>query len=327
MRQNTQWYEVENPKDSHCTLSAGLNELYSNSFSNHLFRLPTSLGEGYWRRDRINSEMEVVICNMRLNQILSMESIEQDDSLKLCFCIGKGLQWTVNNNLEEYHINTGEVVAFGRTQTNSLGHFEPEEQFHSITLKLNLNKFLPFSKDQTINTLLYEVLNKNLYYNSKITPKMKRILHEIIHCNYQKEVRHIYIEGKLLELVAVYIEESILETGKIESEIALSKSDIASLQQAKQIVEGNLVNPPSISELSKLVYLNETKLKKGFKLLFGMPVYSYIIDRRLETAYLLLQEGKMNITNAALMVGFSKASHFTEKFKKKYGLKPSEYFY
>ncbi|MNI16884.1 Regulatory protein PchR [compost metagenome] len=155
---------------------------------------------------------------------------------------------------------------------------------------------------------------------------MKRIVHEIIHCHYQGDIKRIYLGGKVLELIAVYFNESILEKHALPHKSGISRTDIASLQKAKQILDANLISPPGLEALAKLVCLNEFKLKKGFKLLFGMPVHTYVIDRRLESAYRLLEEGRGNVTTAAAAVGFSKASHFSEQFKRKYGVNPSEYF-
>ncbi len=57
----------------------------------------------------------------------------------------------------------------------------------------------------------------------------------------------------------------------------------------------------------------------------GMSVHSYIIDKRLEHAALLLAEGRLNVSQTALACGYSNMSHFSSAFKKKYGVLPREY--
>lgn len=74
-----------------------------------------------------------------------------------------------------------------------------------------------------------------------------------------------------------------------------------------------------------MVCINEYKLKTGFKELFGIPVHSYVIDKRMELARFLIKEKKVSVTEAVVHVGYSDASHFAEKFRRKYGVNPSEY--
>lgn len=114
-------------------------------------------------------------------------------------------------------------------------------------------------------------------------------------------------------------------TDTLPREVTLSKTDLASWWQAKQIVDANLLSPPSLAELSRQFCLNQYKLKKGFKQLFGLPVHAYVIDQRLEQSRRLLEEGSVNVTYAASMAGFNNLRQFAEKFRKKYGVNPSAY--
>lgn len=49
--------------------------------------------------------------------------------------------------------------------------------------------------------------------------------------------------------------------------------------------------PPSLSELSRIVGINEFKLKKKFKEVFNMTVFGYLADYRLGIARSLLEDG------------------------------------
>jgi len=61
------------------------------------------------------------------------------------------------------------------------------------------------------------------------------------------------------------------------------------------------------------------------KELTGMTPQKYFMEYRLERAEELLREGKYSITEISEMTGFVNASHFSTKFKKKYGTAPSRY--
>jgi AraC-like DNA-binding protein len=99
-----------------------------------------------------------------------------------------------------------------------------------------------------------------------------------------------------------------------------------SLHKAGRIIDENITSPPTIGKLARLVCLNEYKLKRGFKELFGMPVHAYVIDKRLERARFLLESEKLKVAEAAQLVGYSESGRFAEKFRQKYGVNPSEIY-
>lgn len=147
----------------------------------------------------------------------------------------------------------------------------------------------------------------------------------MLKCPYEESLRYLYMEGKLMELVAVYLNEVMYQSKGISKSISLSKDDIKSIYKAKDILDRSITQKITLSYLSKEVCLNEFKLKKGFKELFGMPVYTYLLDKRLELAKLFLEEKKFRVSDVANLVGYGNMSHFAAAFRKKYGVNPSEY--
>ena len=59
--------------------------------------------------------------------------------------------------------------------------------------------------------------------------------------------------------------------------------------------------------------------KKLFKQTYGMPVYHYIKEYRLEQAAVELVRSRKPITEIAQHAGYDNASKFSESFKKRYG--------
>ena len=100
--------------------------------------------------------------------------------------------------------------------------------------------------------------------------------------------------------------------------------EISKLEQARDILHQEYINPPDQKMLSKRISLNQLKLKSGFKEYFGCTIYSYITRLRMEEARrLILNEGK-NMFEVGLQVGFKHQASFTHAFKKYYGILPSE---
>jgi transcriptional regulator GlxA family with amidase domain len=109
-----------------------------------------------------------------------------------------------------------------------------------------------------------------------------------------------------------------------EKEKTTNKIDSDKLFQAKEIMIQNIATPPSLSELSKQIGLNNNKLKKNFKELFGIPVFKYLQEQRLNKAHELLSNTDKNIQETAWFVGYESLSSFSNAFHKKFGVRPSE---
>ena len=59
--------------------------------------------------------------------------------------------------------------------------------------------------------------------------------------------------------------------------------------------------------------------------MYGVPVYHYIKEYRLEQAAVELVRGTKSVTQIAQNAGYDNASKFSECFKKRYGVTPSQY--
>ena len=103
---------------------------------------------------------------------------------------------------------------------------------------------------------------------------------------------------------------------------ALSLRERRRLLAARDRLLGDLSAPPTIAELAMEVGLNQLKLKQGFKVLFGTSVYALFQRHRMERARELLFEH--NVTETALILGYSNISHFSTAFRKQFGMLPSE---
>lgn len=94
------------------------------------------------------------------------------------------------------------------------------------------------------------------------------------------------------------------------------------LNVAKDYLLSDLSAAPTIAELAKVVGLNQCKLKKGFKSLFGNSIYAHFQGERMHRAMQLLKSN--NVTETAMVLGYSNVSHFSTAFRKQFGLLPKD---
>ena len=82
--------------------------------------------------------------------------------------------------------------------------------------------------------------------------------------------------------------------------------------------------PPSLSELSRIIGINEFKLKKGFKEIFDTTVFGYLSETRLLIAKNDLYNNNKSVSQIAFELGYSSVQHFSNAFKKRFGIAPSK---
>ena len=81
----------------------------------------------------------------------------------------------------------------------------------------------------------------------------------------------------------------------------------------------------SLARLAAEHEISVSHLQKLFKQIYGVPVYHYIKEYRLEQAAVELVRSARPITQIAQSAGYDNASKFSECFRKRYGATPSRY--
>jgi AraC-like DNA-binding protein len=162
-------------------------------------------------------------------------------------------------------------------------------------------------------------------FKSKASSAVLFALYQMRNCGLTGNLKGLYIEGKLLEIISLHLSMLLGEEG-IEPGLEgmrISVADKKKIYESIEILALHFQNPPNISELARLVGLNTTKLKKYFKIEFGTTIFGYIRQMRMQRAVFLLQKTDKNVTEIAWEVGYSSPSAFSAAFKREVGYSPS----
>jgi AraC family transcriptional regulator of arabinose operon len=84
-------------------------------------------------------------------------------------------------------------------------------------------------------------------------------------------------------------------------------------------------DPPSIEQLADEVGLSASRLAHLFREETGVSIQSYIRERRLMMAGMLLVQTHERISQIAYSVGFGDVSNFNHAFKQRFGVSPRQY--
>ncbi|MEM6680862.1 MAG: AraC family transcriptional regulator [Pseudomonadota bacterium] len=174
--------------------------------------------------------------------------------------------------------------------------------------------------------LLLSALNSDEggYYidQRRLPPALRVISEQILRCSLASTLRTAFYRGKALELMAIGFSELHTEEPSKQA-MLLSLSDVERVREARAILLADRASPPTLSQLSRMVGLNEFKLKQGFRFVFNTTAFALLNMDRMEEAERLLREGRMNVAQVGYKVGYASNAAFSRAFRRCFGYPPS----
>ena len=190
----------------------------------------------------------------------------------------------------------------------------PIVEFHKLFSSSSSD--IPFFENKSLNQKHY---SENLISNSILI-----VLNQIIKNDMDNSTRSLLYKAKIYELFSLIFKKT-KEIDLDQCPFLKNDENLKKIAKAKDVILKDIKNPPSLIELSKTIDLSLKNLKKGFKEIYGKPVYKYLFDFKMERAKQLLSNGNLNVNEVSYELGYSSSSHFIAAFKKKYGITPRTY--
>ncbi|MGF1434359.1 helix-turn-helix domain-containing protein [Bacillus thuringiensis] len=288
--------------------------------------VPKTIGKGEVRRWSSFSGMEIVLSNYQFHKNHRIQFASDAAMVELNFCLQGSGEVQVGHSTNK--LMAGNSYLYFMNDFEVLFEYEKETPLYSLAIGIPVQLFNHFmlnyaiEKSHDFHTIIGNQCFKK--FQTPIDSLTSNIIKRMLENPQKDRINQLEIESKALELLSIYFRKVLLNDRDANKRSQLSKKDLNKIKQAEEILLQRIESPPSLLELAKIVGLNDYKLKIGFKELFGTSTFAYLREQRMERAMLLLRSGTSNVTETAVAVGYNNISHFSESFKKKYGMKPSE---
>lgn len=132
--------------------------------------------------------------------------------------------------------------------------------------------------------------------------------------------------SRISELMALSLFEK--KEADFSGELFCERHKRMNQERVEEIIEElrkRLDTPLNLQALGKAVGCSPTYLSRIFSETMGTTLARYFREMRMEKAAQLLLEGKMNVTEVALEVGYNSMSHFAKAFTSEMGCTPSQF--
>lgn len=152
------------------------------------------------------------------------------------------------------------------------------------------------------------------------------LMNEIMQEDPDTPLPQLYIQNRVQLLMERFFTRIHSRVSLADVQSNIKRDDIYTvLNIEKMLVENFSDKPRSIEELSRKATMSSTKLKKLFKSVFGLPIYEYYQQKRMQLAGELLTTSKYSVKQVAEKIGYSNMSNFTTAFKKHMKQEPSKF--
>ncbi|MUL37321.1 helix-turn-helix transcriptional regulator [Gloeocapsopsis dulcis] len=291
-----------------------------------IWKYPSRLGQGFQRNIEYQEGIEITIEEHQLHDHVIEKVGVHEHSIQCGFLLSgnfnsddepvcSGLYWFCGSGL-----SPGGLCEHSMQQPMLCVnvHIAPE-LFQSYIAKST--EYIP----PELRHLFKQPHQQYFYRYGKITPQMQISIQQILQCPYAGITKRLYLESKVMELLALMVEQEIEIQRGDRCRLVLKLDDVDRIHQAQTILQQRLDNPPSLMELARLVGLNDYTLKRGFRRVFGKTVFGYLHDYRMKQAQQLLNSGSFKVEEVARMVGYRDRSAFSKAFCRKFNISPNDY--
>jgi AraC-like DNA-binding protein len=157
----------------------------------------------------------------------------------------------------------------------------------------------------------------------RLTTEQEQMISQLLYPPSFQGARRLWYQGKVLQLMADFFFER-----QGNDELFCDRQKRLARERVDRVVailRRGLAEPPTLEEIGREAGCSPFYLSRTFSRETGMTIPQYLRKLRMEHAGELLKSGKYNVTEAALEVGYSSLSHFSQAFCQTMGCCPALY--
>ena len=313
-----------------CTVTKGIMPLLKktgkitskNTYTIREFEFLKEYADGTYK-DFCSEGVHMSYIDAKLKKDIHIEGKKTFNSLILSFLINGELLIQLDKNSSKIICENQESCMAYLTEADGYCTYNKCKQLKELKIRLSpefLKKHLLLDENEDIKDVL-GIATIQEKGSIPFSIKTEEIITEILSAKFTDNSKRLFIESKILELLAIQINENITAHKELISNDMVTKK----IYEVERIIGADLTALYSIQQLTKLVSLNEFVLKKEFKRIFKKTIFDYTLSLKMKKAMKLLIHTNKPIYEISDSVGYKNPTHFTAAFKKLNDCTPKKY--
>lgn len=231
------------------------------------------------------------------------------------------------NGIGPVYLKTGQFNFIHFPFVQGTTYLERNNEYHTFDTRYTADQlhelvpYFPFldSMLQDVAASRPGILFRN---NSWINAQIRDLTDYALCCTFGDDLRRFYFDLKMKEFLLLLLAQ---EQKSLTSPDKMTKSNFDSIQESRHIIDTRFDAHITLSDIARQVGLNEFKLKSGFRRLFGISMFEYLLKTRMQKARTLLLETRLPIKDVAHRTGYTSKQSFQNAFKKYYDETPGSF--
>ncbi len=151
---------------------------------------------------------------------------------------------------------------------------------------------------------------------------IRESVNQLLNCPYDVNTRQFYFDLKIREILYQILENIFRRDS---AQLSFTPWEVSRIQEVAEILKQHITTkPPSVRKLSRLVSLNEYKLKQGFRKYFSTSIGKWMYEQKMQYSRELLLHTNKPIKEISRDVGYPLTTNFITAFRRRFGITPGE---
>jgi len=256
---------------------------------------------------------------------LQSHFVEGESSFNLLFLLSPNINLQASDCGTQFKFKKNQyILHYSSSENRAELWTENQEVLKYIQIQVNYKYIFDLiDPHSTIESaeILENMRNNNFIFLHKQTPpimtvEMHMILKEILGYSKKGIMQKLFIEAKIIKLLILIFEQ--FNEKDIEEDLSKTPETI------KKFLDENYHKNLKIEEISKIIGINQNKLRKEFKEQYQTTIVNYISELRMLKAKKMIVNNRIMIKEIAIECGYEYVQNFTRAFKKKFGVSPEK---
>jgi AraC-like DNA-binding protein len=290
---------------------------------------PEAFGKGRFLKIQVRSGLDIWITDCFFEKEMVFSCLDHSDVLVFSFYLSGHASSCLGYSKYRLAPSPGQQGIFYFPQPVGYSRVAAQTVFRHIAIMVRPDQLTSYLEDDldllplSLQQIIQGRSDDPFCQIRDLTPPMISALQQIIYCPYHGMTRRLYLESRVMALLAFQLEALSADAGCGKATGILHPADRRRMEQVRQLLVSDLENPPDLKTLTCSAGMSHSKLNQCFRQLYGMTVFAFLRKERLIRARQMIEREGFNVTETAYAVGYESISHFSQAYKKHFGMSPS----
>lgn len=305
-----------------------LAKVFETTVEGDQLNIPAHFGKGFFKYVPINNGLEALIYDINLKETLFLRrEKESKEFYTLVFdqILHAGNGYSITIGSEKIHEMEKPIALYLTSFLYDVENvLQKDVHLRGIRIILPVSwmqQYLQLAEKESVLQKYIELKTAGIMYKP-VGDELKGILKDLLS---KEEIPLLFYQNKILRIIERFFAWLYNEMQVISDRSGISLPDIETAQKIEALLTNDVTQlPPTIKEMAREAAMSESKLKKVFKSVYGLPPYEYYQKERMKKARMMLLTGQYSIKDVGYTLGYANLSNFTLAFKKVFGQLPRE---